>query len=131
MTSPTVKQKPTQDTDDFKLSCLWKFYSVKFSVSSIQTMYFQTSLPNERLNFLLRIIESFENGPFSSSINHNIQNEAKCKTFVTKMRSNGKLHENKELFSYQRLCISARFKAAALDISEKSLSFRQHAIIEI
>ena len=94
-------------------------------------MYFQTSLPNERLNFLLRIIESFENGPFSSSINHNIQNEAKCKTFVTKMRSNGKLHENKELFSYQRLCISARFKAAALDISEKSLSFRQHAIIEI
>ena len=94
-------------------------------------MYFQTSLPNERLNFLFRIIESFENGPFSSSINHNIQNEAKCKTFVTKMRSNGKLHENKELFSYQRLCISARFKAAALDISEKSLSVRQHAIIEI
>lgn len=94
-------------------------------------MYFQTSLPNERLNFLLRIIESFENEPFSSSINHNIQNEAKCKTFVTKMRSNGKLHENKELFSYQRLCISARFKAAALDISEKSLSVREHAIIEI
>lgn len=94
-------------------------------------MSFQTSLPNERLNFLFRIIESFENGPFSSSINHNIQNEAKCKTFVTKMKSNGKLHENKELFSYQRLCISARFKAAALDISEKSLSVRQHAIIEI
>ena len=94
-------------------------------------MCFQTSLPNERLYFLLRIIESFENGPFSSSINHNIQNEAKCKTFVTKMRSIGKLHENKELFSYQRLCISARFKAAALDISEKSLSVRQHAIIEI